>query len=100
MTVPRELITAFTRSDNKEHYSLGQLWFLLSNPDLKFPDYIKKARTSDFTTIFVKDTEEIKQYFFGLKAQSDLIDELFRPKTLIKRSHLKSGKVNLETQQK
>lgn len=52
--------------------------------------------------MFVKDIEEIKDYFTGKKQHSDLIDELYRPQTLIKRSLLKGGKteVILETQQK
>lgn len=42
--VPRDLRTAFKRSDKPEQYSIGQLWFLLSNADLKFTDYLNRAK--------------------------------------------------------
>jgi hypothetical protein len=91
--IPHDCPTAWARKDGKGYYTLGALWFWLSNRELKQPEYLRSASSTGLPIVQFQDRQEVIDYFTGLITTTECIDERVRGETLIKKSHLKSGRV-------
>jgi hypothetical protein len=85
--LPLETNTAWKIKDNT-FCTLGSLWCLLTYRDLKPSEYMRK--TSEIGVQNIRYIlNEVKDYFTGVKNDSDMIDVHMRTQTLIRKNDLK-----------
>lgn len=96
LRIPLNVPTAWALGDNKGgYYTLGSLWFWVVNRDQKPSDYMKKASNEGIPPILYNDRDNVKDYFMGIVPTAASIDDRVRSSTLIKRSHIIAGKVQI-----
>ena len=101
LKIPLDVPTAWARSDGKGFYSLGTLWYWMSNRDQNQPTYMRNANQVGIPIVPFNDRDEVTKYFTGAITHSSHIDERVRSDTMIKRSMLKAGgKVHQELAKK
>jgi hypothetical protein len=61
-------------------------------------EYMKRTREEDIPLINIGHREALKLYLTGVTSTDDHIDQVARPVTLLKKSHLKSGKLTSATE--
>eukprot|EP00351_Strombidinopsis_sp_SopsisLIS2011_P003476 CAMPEP_0116873158 /NCGR_PEP_ID=MMETSP0463-20121206/4159_1 /TAXON_ID=181622 /ORGANISM="Strombidinopsis sp, Strain SopsisLIS2011" /LENGTH=65 /DNA_ID=CAMNT_0004514601 /DNA_START=81 /DNA_END=278 /DNA_ORIENTATION=+ len=65
-------MTSWKRKDGKGLYSIGSLWAMVANKELKFPEYAKEAKNLDIAMVnFFTEKKEIVDYFSGNIAESN-----------------------------
>lgn len=90
-----ETPTAWMSKDGK-YYSLGSLWYLVSNRHMGASEYIRKVHaiqhSTPIHTIDLVQIKEVKEYFTRYKAETKMIDKNKRTATLLNKNELrKSG---------
>lgn len=85
--------TAWKRKDGKGCYSIGSLWYMVVNRDMRQPEYMKSAGHLSIPVVVSTDRQEVIEFFTGAKTIADAIDEKLRGDTMIRRAGLKQGKV-------
>ena len=63
--LPKDTKTAWARKEVEGHYSLGALWFLCANKDMRGPEYVRQASALGLLVIF-NDRNEVIDYFSGV----------------------------------
>lgn len=63
LRVPKDLPTAWKRSDGKGYYNFGALAFYLANLELKAADYLKKCQGENYQLLAFGDRKAINDYF-------------------------------------
>ena len=95
--IPIDWPTAWSKKDGSGFYTLGQLWLWVINSNVSQGEYVKNARAKEIQIIPFAERDIISRFFDGEKSSSNVeeIDDRVRPDTLLKRSHLKTGRVHL-----
>ena len=93
-------MTSWKRKDGKGLHSLGALWFVVANKELKPTDYAKEANNLGVNLVnYFTEKKEIVDYFTGNIVESNQIDINIRNQTLLRKADIRSGKT-LQAQQK
>ena len=76
LKLPLETPTAWKMKSQggKNFCTLGSLWCLIVNRDLKAGEYMKKAGEIGVQSISLLEKNEVVQYFTGVKQESDMLD--------------------------
>lgn len=62
--LPKDTKTAWARKEGEGHHSLGALWFLCANKDMKGLEYMKQAGDQGLLVNYY-DRKEVIDYFTG-----------------------------------
>ncbi len=91
LKLPKDVETAWKRSDGTGYYTIGALAFFIANRDLKPAEYLKKAQGDNYPLLGFADRKVALDYLSGATQDCDQIDMGLLPQTLIKKSHLRHG---------
>lgn len=83
------LETAWKRKDGKGCYTIGSLWYMVVNREMRPAEYMKSANQLSIPVIISTDRQEVIEFFTGAKNLADAIDEKLRGDTMIRRAGLK-----------
>ena len=81
--VPLSAPTAWRKSGAEKHYTVGALWFYLSNRDAELKKYMSEAAILKVGIVSQPDKDSIVEYFTGKTDKTDCIDEEYRAETQI-----------------
>lgn len=70
------------------YYTLGSLWCVAINRDLKPNEYMRMAFSIGVKSISLLELNEVKDYFTRAKLESKMIDKQMRTQTLLNKNEL------------
>ena len=94
LRLPFDTPTAWKRSDNKGHYTLGSLWLSIGHQETKLSEYAKECTKLKLAQVTFGDRKSVLDYFTISRVESDpKIDSANWAQTLLRKSDIRAGRV-------
>ena len=101
LRLPFDTPTAWKRSDNKGHYTLGSLWLSIGQRETKLSEYAKECIKLKLAQVTFGDRKSVLDYFTVSRQESDpKIDSTIWAQTLLRKSDIRAGRVIKKAERK